>query len=57
MDQEKILKFAIWMLGVSAGFLLRGNLFRGDDFMGYLSSIMLLVVGLIFVLKKPDVKK
>ena len=57
-EKEKVWKLAIWMMGLSGGFLLKGNMVRGDDFTGYLSSLMMLVAGLIFVFVKPkDINK
>ncbi len=52
MKQELIWKLATWMSGLAAGFLLGGSMARGDDFFGYLSGLMLLLSGILFVFVK-----
>jgi hypothetical protein len=57
-NNENLNKLTSWFTGVVSGFLLRGSLFRGDDFAGYLPGFMLLAASVIFLLlPKPPVKK
>jgi len=56
MGSDKFRIFTGYFVGVVGGFLLRGNLYREDSFLGYISTFMFLGLGAFYIFMKPKTK-